>query len=350
MVIVTKPKASAEEITAIETRITTEGLQPHKIVGEALVIIGVIGTPSEDFREQMAVFPGVERVVRIGKPYTMAGRGDSRSDTTIEVKGASIGGGDGVTIMAGPCTIENRDQLMSTADTVKLHGATILRGGAWKPRTSPYSFQGMKEEGLELLQEAGLRTGLPTITEVMEPDLVEKVAEYTDILQIGARNSQNFALLREAGASGIPVMVKRGPGATVEEWIMSAEYVMAEGNPNVMLCERGIKTFEPSTRNSLDINGIAMAKRLSHLPVICDPSHATGKWYLVEPATLAGIAAGADGVIIEVHPTPDHALCDGPQSLTFGNYENLVKKIRAIATAVGRPVKDLTDITSQLSQ
>lgn len=339
MVIVTKVGTTASGIERIEERIREEGLQPHRIEGSTLTVIGVIGSPTEAFREQMAVFSGVDRVLRIGRPYTLAGRGDGRTDTEFEVGSAQFGGA-GITMIAGPCTIESREQLFSTAKAVKAAGACVLRGGAFKPRTSPYSFQGMAAEGLELLREASEEFAIPTITEVMEPRLVEQVSQFTDILQIGARNSQNFPLLREAGQSGLPVMVKRGPSSTIEEWLLSAEYVLAAGNPKVLLCERGIRTFETSTRATQDISAIAMAKRLSHLPVIVDPAHGTGKWYLVEAMTLAGVAAGADGAMLEVHPEPDHAICDGPQSLTFANFEQVMRQLRQVSDALGRPLRE----------
>ena len=338
MIIVTKIGASPNEITAIENRIREEGLQAHQIEGANLVIVGVIGEPSEDFRDQMRVFPAVDRVVRISTPYKLAGSGKGRSYTQIQVGNVTIGG-KGSVVMAGPCTIESQEQLMATAENVKRSGATILRGGAYKPRTSPYSFQGLELDGLKYLKEVSLATGMPTITEVMEPGLVETVAKYTDILQIGARNTQNFPLLRAAGRSGLPVMVKRGAASTVSEWLMSAEYVMAEGNPNVILCERGIRSFDDSTRNTQDVAAIAVAKRLSHLPVIVDPSHGTGIWYLVEPLALAGLAAGADGVIVEVHPTPELALADGAQSLTFENFDRMMNAVRNVASAVDRPLR-----------
>ncbi len=340
MIIVTRVGTPASEIAAIEDRIRNEGLKSHQIEGANLVIIGVIGDPSEDFRDQMKVFPGVERVVRISAPYKLAGAAEGRPPTEIRVGDVTIGGG-GTVVIAGPCTIESREQLLTTAERIKQAGATILRGGAYKPRTSPYSFQGLEVEGLKYLKEVSLATGLATVTEVMEPALVETVAEYTDILQIGARNTQNFPLLKAAGKSGIPVMVKRGPASTISEWLMSAEYVMAEGNPDVILCERGIRSFDDSTRNTQDVAAVAVAKRLSHLPVIIDSSHGTGVWHLVEPLALAGIAAGADGVMVEVHPAPELALADGAQSLTFENFDRMMTAVRRIAGAMDQPLRQL---------
>jgi 3-deoxy-7-phosphoheptulonate synthase len=276
----------------------------------------------------------------VNKPYKLAAREARLVNTTIRLGDVTLGG-DEVVIMAGPCTVESREQVVETARGVRRHGGHVLRGGAFKPRSSPYSFQGMGEEGLRLLQEAREHSGLPIITEVMEPGTVELVSRYADVLQIGARNCQNYPLLREVGLADKPVMVKRGPGCTVEEWIMAAEYVLAQGNPQVMLCERGIKTFETYTRNTLDLSAIPIAKKLTHLPVVVDPSHGTGKWYLVKSMCLAAIAAGADGVLIEVHPTPDSALCDGPQSLTIENFAECVAGIRAVAEAVGRRVPEI---------
>ncbi len=337
MVIVTKTDTTAEEVAAIEERIRGEGLKPHRIEGASLVIVGVVGEPSEDFREQMQIFPGVEKVIRISTPFKLAGAGEGRPATRIEIGGLTIGSGSTV-VMAGPCTIESREQLMETAQQVKQAGATILRGGAYKPRTSPYSFQGLEIEGLEYLKEVSLATNMPTISEVMEPGLVETVAAHADILQIGARNTQNFPLLKEVGKVKNPVMVKRGPASTISEWLMSAEYVMAAGNPNVILCERGIRSFDESTRNTQDVAAVAVAKRLSHLPVVIDPSHGTGVWYLVEPLALAGLAAGADGVMVEVHRSPELALADGPQSLTFENFDQMMAGVRRLAAAMDRPL------------
>ncbi len=276
----------------------------------------------------------------VNKPYKLAAREARVVNTSIRLGSVTLGGDD-VVIMAGPCTVESREQMLETARGVRRHGAHVLRGGAFKPRSSPYSFQGLGEEGLRLLREAKDQSGLPVITEVMEPGTVGLVSEYADVLQIGARNCQNYPLLREVGLANKPVMVKRGPGCTVEEWIMAADYVMAQGNTQVMLCERGIKTFETYTRNTLDLSAIPIAKRLTHLPVIVDPSHGTGKWYLVKAMCQAAVAAGADGVLIEVHPTPDTAMCDGPQSLTIENFGDCVAGIRTVAEAVGRRVPHL---------
>ncbi len=339
MIIVAAAEASEPDIDAIEERIRIEGLKPHRIQGEHSTIVGVIGSCSPDFREQMEMFPGVERVIRIDKPYKLAARGDGRPSTRIDVGNDTVVGGESFVMMAGPCTIESREQLISTSEAVKKAGASVLRGGAYKPRSSPYSFQGLAETGLDYLKEARIISGLPVITEVMEPGLVETVSRYADILQIGARNCQNFPLLTAVGQTDRPVMLKRGPSCSTEEWIMSAEYIMSAGNARVMMCERGIRTFEDYTRDTLDLSAIPIIKRLTHLPVLFDPSHSTGKWHLVKSMTLAGIAAGADGALVEVHPAPDLALCDGPQSLTFENFADLMEAAARVAAAVDRPIR-----------
>jgi 3-deoxy-7-phosphoheptulonate synthase len=273
----------------------------------------------------------------VEKPYKLAARTSGVAGTTVRVGDVEIGGDD-VVVMAGPCTVETREQLIETALGVKAAGAHVLRGGAYKPRSSPYAFQGLGEDGLRLLAEAKALSGLPVITEVMEPGTVGLVSEYADVLQIGARNCQNYPLLREVGRVETPVMLKRGPGCTIEEWVMAAEHIMSQGNHQVILCERGIKTFENATRYTLDLSAVPVLKRLTHLPVVVDPSHGTGKWYLIKSMCLAAIAAGADGVLVEVHPTPDSALCDGAQSLTPENFAECVTAMRTVAEAVGRRV------------
>jgi 3-deoxy-7-phosphoheptulonate synthase len=297
--------------------------------------------------EQVAVVPAVAPAIPIGHPYPLATGGFGRARTTIRL-GDLLLGGDDVVIMAGPCTVETREQLLEAADGVAGHGAHVLRGGAYKPRSSPYSFQGLGEAGLRLLREARERTGMPVITEVMEPGMVALVSEYADVLQIGARNCQNYPLLREVGRAQKPVMLKRGSGCTVEEWIMAAEHIMAQGNGQVMLCERGIRTFETATRNTLDLSAVPLVKRLTHLPVVVDPSHSTGHAALVAPMCLAAIAAGADGVLVEVHPTPESALCDGGQSLTIEEFGACMAAVRRVATAMGRRVPQLS-AASQLA-
>jgi 3-deoxy-7-phosphoheptulonate synthase len=280
---------------------------------------------------------GVDEVIRVSKPYKLSSREFHPLDTTVKVGGITIGGKE-IVVMAGPCAVESEQQLFETANAVKAAGANILRGGAFKPSTSPYQFRGLGEPGLELLGRVKKDVGLPVITEVMSPGDVELVARYADILQIGARNMQNFNLLEEVGKTGKPVMLKRGLSATVQEWLLAAEYVLAQGNTQLILCERGIRTFETYTRNTLDISVIPIIEKVSHLPIIADPSHGTGKWYLVIPMALAAVAAGADGIMVEVHPHPDQALKDGAQSLTFANFEQLMSQLAHVAKAVGRNI------------
>ncbi|MSQ23693.1 MAG: 3-deoxy-7-phosphoheptulonate synthase [Chloroflexi bacterium] len=336
MIVAMGASASEEEIQSVVNRLRRDGYDSQINRGVQRVVLGVFGSgfPPE-YGETIEMLPGVESVTRISKPYKLASREFKHDDTVIEVGGAQIGSKDFV-VMAGPCAVESREQLMATADAVAMHGAQLLRGGAYKPRTSPYSFQGLGQQGLELLGEARERTHLPVITEVMDTDEVDIVDQYTDVFQIGTRNMQNFPLLRRVGQTRKPVMLKRGMSATVEEWLMAAEYILAEGNMQLMLCERGIRTFDTTLRNTLDLAIVPMIKRLTHLPVIVDPSHGTGKWYLVKPLALAAAAVGADGIIVEVHPDPDHAMSDGPQALTPANFEDLMKSLEPIVAAVGR--------------
>jgi 3-deoxy-7-phosphoheptulonate synthase len=287
----------------------------------------------------MERFPGVQETMRVTRPYKLTGREMHPHDTIVDVSGIKVGGGDCV-VIAGPCAVESEEQIMTTAYAVREAGATMLRGGAFKPRSSPYTFRGLGKLGLELLAQARAETGLPIVTEVMTPTDVDLVAQYADLLQIGARNMQNYQLLEEVGRTGKPVLLKRGMSATFDEWLLSAEYIVAQGNPNVILCERGIRTFETATRNTMDLNAVALAKRRSHLPVIADPSHGTGKWYLVQPLALAALAAGADGLAIEVHPDPDRARSDGGQSLTLENFAALMPRLAAVTAAVGKRVAD----------
>mgnify|MGYP002682106479 FL=1 len=335
MIIVMRPAASEAEIRTVIGRVERMGYKVHLSQGEARTVIGVVGEKPIVDREQFDMMEGVERTVRILQPFKLAGREFHAADTVIDVSGVKIGGNQ-IILMAGPCSVESRTQLLETAVAVKEAGAHILRGGAFKPRSSPYSFQGMGEEGLQILAEAREQTGLPIVTEVMAPEQVALVAEYSDILQIGARNMQNYALLHAVGRSNRPVFLKRGMMSTIEEWLMSAEYVLSNGNYQVMLCERGIRTFERYTRNTLDINAIPVLKQLSHLPVIGDPSHGTGKWDLVAATAKACVAAGADGLMIEVHPNPAEALSDGAQSLKPEKFAQLVRELKAVAAAVGR--------------
>ncbi len=335
MIIVMKPGASARDIATVVTRVENMGYKVHLSAGEARTIIGVVGDKPIVDREMFDMMEGVEKTVRILQPFKIAGRDFHPADTVIKLNGVHIGG-PGLVLMAGPCAVESREQLLETAWAVKEAGAHILRGGAFKPRSSPYSFQGMGEAGLQILAEAREQTGMPIVTEVMAPESVPLVAEYADILQIGARNMQNYALLHAVGEANRPVFLKRGMMSTIEEWLMSAEYILSHGNYQVMLCERGIRTFERYTRNTLDINAIPVVKQLSHLPIIGDPSHGTGKWDLVAPTAKACIAAGADGLMIEVHPHPADALSDGAQSLKPDRFAQLVQELKLVAQAVGR--------------
>ena len=338
MIIVMNTRASKQEVDAVLDRMASEGLKPHISEGEERMVIGVIGHTYPELIDVFSAYTGVENVIPISKPYKQASREFKPLDTVVDVGGVRIGPNEDLAIMAGPCAVESEDQLLRTAEFVAEHGVRFLRGGAYKPRTSPYGFRGLGVEGLKLHAKARERTGLKVITEVMTPSDVPVVAEYADILQIGARNMQNFNLLDEVGLIDKPVMLKRGLSATIEEWLLAAEYILNGGNRQVILCERGIRTFETYTRNTMDLSAVPLVKRLSHLPVIADPSHGTGKWYLIEPLAKAAVACGADGLIIEVHPSPDHALSDGPQSLTFANFGKLMDQVRRVADAVGREV------------
>jgi 3-deoxy-7-phosphoheptulonate synthase len=336
------PAATDEDVQRVVDRLQQDGWGSEVSRGAERTVIGVIGAGiPADYQEHFEAMPSVDSATRISKPYKLASRTFKPIDTVIDVGGIPIGGGPFV-VMAGPCAVESRDQLMTTADAVASSGARLLRGGAYKPRTSPYSFQGMGEDGLKLLAEARAKTGLPVITEVMEPGDVDVVEEYTDVFQIGTRNMQNYPLLRRVGQASKPVMLKRGFAATAEEWLQATEYILAEGNKNVMLCERGIRTFETIMRNTLDLSIVPMMRRLTHLPIIVDPSHATGKWYLVKPMALAAAAAGADGIIVEVHPDPDHAWSDGPQALTPANFADMMRSLEAVVTAMGREMVSAT--------
>ena len=332
MVIVMKATADTADRAAVLARLVERGLAGHPWEGEERTVIAVVGASiPEDLAEQVQSMSGVHSTLRITRPYKLAGREFQSDDTVIRIGTLEIGGGAPPVVMAGPCSVESELQMVTTARAVAAAGAHILRGGAFKPRTSPYAFRGLGEDGLKMLATARAETGLPFITEALNTRDVELVARYTDIIQIGARNMQNFALLEEAGRTEKPIMVKRGLSATIEEWLLAAEYVLATGNRNVMLCERGIRTYETATRNTLDLNAVAVAKRRSHLPVIVDPSHGTGKWYLVQPLALAGLAVGADGLMIEVHHDPDRASSDGPQSLTHENFDRLMGQVRLLS-------------------
>lgn len=335
MVIVMKPQATKEDIKGIESLLKDLNLGVHISEGSERTIIGVIGDKRLLAATPLELMPGVDKTVHIVEPYKLVGKTFKPEPTVVKVKDIEIGG-KSVVVMAGPCAVENREQILSTARFLKSQGVKFLRGGAYKPRTSPYSFQGMEEDGLKLLAEAREETGLLVVSEAVSTKSLEVAAKYVDMVQIGARNMQNFNLLQEAGRMKIPVMLKRGLSATIEEWLNAAEYIMNEGNYDIILCERGIRTFETYTRNTLDLSSIPIAKELSHLPVIADPSHGTGKWNLVTPMSRAAIAAGADGVIVEVHPCPKAALSDGPQSLNFDTFTSMMEDIKKIAEIVGR--------------
>ncbi|MCG8400836.1 MAG: 3-deoxy-7-phosphoheptulonate synthase [Firmicutes bacterium] len=337
MVIVMKLHSSPEQMEKVNSKLRENGFRTQMIQGVKRIVIGAVGDRQAINASQIETMTGVEKVLRIMKPYKMVCREVREEDTIVRVTGAEFGG-PRLAVVAGPCAVETKDQLYAAARAVKQAGATVLRGGTYKPRTSPYSFQGLEEEGLHLLAEAGAATGLATVTEVVDEESMQIAARYVDILQIGARNMQNFRLLRLAGRAGKPILLKRGLSATVEEWLMAAEYIVCSGNENVILCERGIRTFETGTRNTLDLSAVALVKTLTHLPVIVDPSHATGKRELVGSMSRAAVAAGADGLIIEVHPDPSVALCDGPQSLDPGQFEGLMNTLRPLAAAVGREV------------
>ena len=330
MVIIMNPDATAENIKGVIEMIQDAGLSAKVMEGSQQRIVGVIGDKTRLASCAIDALPGVERSVSISKSYKLASREFHPQSSVIDVDGVPVGG-DEFVVMAGPCAVESREQLLEAAEIAKKGGAQFLRGGAYKPRTSPYSFQGLEEEGLKYLAEAKEKTGLRIVTEVTEVDAVETVAEYADLLQIGARNMQNFRLLKEVGRTQKPVMLKRGLAATLDEWLNAAEYILNEGNPNVIFCERGIRTYETYTRNTLDLSAVAAIKHLSHLPIIVDPSHGTGKWRMVKPMAFAAIAAGADGLMMEVHPNPAKALSDGPQSLTPENYTDLMDSVTKLA-------------------
>jgi 3-deoxy-7-phosphoheptulonate synthase len=340
MMVIMKPGHTKEEFNAVIDRIKEAGLESHPIVGVERTVIGVVGVERmhPELRDDIEVMAGVESTVPISSPFKLCSRQFNGQDTIININGVRIGEGT-VTVIAGPCAVENEEQLMATARAVKERGASLLRGGAFKPRTSPYSFRGLEVEGLKLLAQARAETGLPVVTEVMSEATVQDVAKYADVLQIGARNAQNFFLLEEVAKVGKPVLLKRGMSSSVQDWLLAAEYILAKGNRDVILCERGIRTFETATRNTMDINAIPLVKEMSHLPVIADPSHGTGKRPLVEPVGLGMVAAGADGLILEVHPSPDHALSDGAQSLTFDILASVMEKLSKVAAAIGKKLE-----------
>ena len=336
MIVICEAKATEEQIELVLQRVRGAGLDVHRSDGAEHTVIGVIGDIKRLDAAAVQMMPGIREIVRVSSPFKLASREFHPDDTVVRVgENCQIGGLD-VAVMAGPCAVENEEQIEVCAEFVASNGAQVLRGGAYKPRSSPYSFQGLEEEGLKMMRRAADRHGLAVVTEVMSNEQISTVAEYADLLQIGARNMQNYQLLKDIGRAGKPVLLKRGMSATIQEWLMSAEYILNSGNPDVILCERGIRTFETATRNTLDISAIPVIKQVSHLPIIADPSHGVGIRRYVDPMTRAAIAAGADGVIVEVHPDPDKALSDGPQSLTFNEFSQLMNRCRIIATTIGR--------------
>jgi 3-deoxy-7-phosphoheptulonate synthase len=342
MMIVMKATATQDEIQAVIERVEAVGARAHISQGDELTVIGAIGDREHVARLGLEGAPGVDQVVPILKPYKLASSQLRAGERTVmDIAGRKVGGPH-FALIAGPCTVESRDQTLETARVVRDAGATLFRGGAYKPRTSPYAFQGLGQEGLRLLAEAKEETGLPVVTELMDARDIEPVLEVADVIQIGARNMQNYPLLAEIGRSGCPALIKRGPSSTLEELLMAAEYVLKEGNPNVMLCERGIRTFETSYRYTLDVTAVPVLQELSHLPVIVDPSHAAGRRDLVGPLSLAAAAAGADGIIVEVHPTPEEAICDGPQALRAENFGEYAQALEQAATLAGKALSAVT--------
>lgn len=335
MIIVMKPNAKQESVQHVLGLIESQGLETHVSTGKEVTIIGVIGDKQKIRGCNLEIADDVDKIVEVTESYKLSNRKFHPESSIIEVGNAKIGGSE-IVIMSGPCAVESPDQVMETAKAIKKSGAQILRGGAYKPRTSPYSFQGLEEDGLKIMKEARDETGLAIVCEVTSLQAIEAAVKYVDMLQIGARNMQNFYLLKEAGKTGLPILLKRGLSATIDEWLNAAEYIMAEGNPNVVLCERGIRTFETATRNTLDISAVPVIKEKSHLPIIVDPSHATGVRGYVKPLAKAAIAAGADGLMIETHPNPATALSDGPQSLTFPQFDELCNELRPIAKVMNR--------------
>lgn len=337
MIIVMDSSATREQIDNVEKKLSRLGFKTHPIFGEVKTVIGAIGDKRDFNTQSITIMPGVEKLVPIMKPYKLVGRELKQVPTIVRVGDVKIGGEE-IVVMAGPCAVENFDILMQTAQKVKQAGAKILRGGAYKPRTSPYSFQGLKKEGLEIMKAAREATGLKIVTEVMDTRDVEFISRYADILQVGARNMHNFSLLQEVGVSGKPVLLKRGISATIEEWLMAAEYIMNEGNKNIILCERGIRTYETATRNTVDLSAIPVIKEQSHLPVIVDPSHGSGKWEYVPALSKGAVATGSDGLLIEVHVKPNCALSDGEQSLRPSKFMKLMNELKPVAMSVGRKI------------
>ena len=335
MVVIMKPRTSQEDISKMIDYVKDMGLDVMINTGVDCTVLGLLGDTSRIDPDTLMLNIHVDRVMRIAEPFKKASRKFHPDSTVVDVGGVKIGEDKKFTIIAGPCSVESKAQIIEVAEGVKKSGAKILRGGAFKPRTSPYSFQGLELEGIDLLKEARQETGLPIVTEIMSPYMVETFEENVDIIQVGARNMQNFDLLKELGKSSKPILLKRGLSSTIEEWLMSAEYILAGGNQNVILCERGIRTFETYTRNTLDLSAIPAIKRLSHLPVIVDPSHSAGMSWMVEPLSMAAMAVGADGLIIEVHNCPEKALCDGAQSLNIPQFDNLMNKLKGMGNSIG---------------
>ncbi len=337
MIIVMKPGASPASVKEVVQKVQGAGLDVHVSEGKEVTIVGIVGDKSLLSGQNLELINGVERIVAVTESYKLSNRKFHPDSSIIHLENVSIGGNQ-LVVMSGPCAVESEEQVISTAKAIKASGAHILRGGAYKPRTSPYSFQGLEEEGLKLMKRAKEATGLSVVCEVTSQKAIETAVKYVDMLQIGARNMQNFYLLKEAGKTNLPVLLKRGLSATIDEWLNAAEYIMAEGNPNVILCERGIRTFETATRNTLDLSAVPVIKEKSHLPIIVDPSHATGVRGYVAPLAKAAVACGCDGLMIETHPDPAHALSDGPQSLTFDQFDTLMKDLRPFAALIGRQI------------
>lgn len=338
MIVVMKLDATREQIVTVEERLDAMGYSSHIIQGVERIVIGAVGDKKHEGASSLTLLPGVEKIVPVMAPYKLVSREVKSEKSQVDLGSGVVIGGEEIVVMAGPCAVEDEAGLFEVAEKVAAAGGKILRGGAFKPRTSPYSFQGLEEGGLKLLSEAREKTGLKIVTEVVNPQDVELLASYADLIQVGARNMQNFALLRELGRQPRPILLKRGLSATIEEWLMAAEYILAEGNYNVILCERGIRTFESYTRNTLDISAVPLVNRLSHLPVVVDPSHSSGDRDLVPALSRASIAAGVDGLLVEVHPRPEMAMCDGPQSLTPDDFYRLMMELQVIARACGRSI------------
>ncbi|MDD4716179.1 MAG: 3-deoxy-7-phosphoheptulonate synthase [Oscillospiraceae bacterium] len=337
MVVIMKNRFTEQELHAVAAEMEAGGVNVMVSRGHETTILGAEGNPAGIDQEKIQAMPGVERVMTVTEPFKKANRKYHPDNTVIPIGNGAAGSGRPV-VIAGPCSVESRDQILAVAKAVQASGACALRGGAYKPRTSPYSFQGLKQDGIRLLQEAKAVTGMPIVSEIMSTGAIDLFEEYVDVIQIGARNMQNFDLLKQVGRTSKPVLLKRGLSSTIEEWLMSAEYIMAEGNQQVILCERGIRTFEPFTRNTLDLSAVPAVKSMSHLPVLVDPSHACGKAWMVERMSMAALAAGADGLLIEVHNDPENALCDGPQSITPRQFASLMDKLRTLSACLGETI------------